>query len=155
MVPSMAVGACLGRVLGLCLSLVQESVGDVGFFAECAGHDPCITPGHVPCLTQVTYPASPGHDPAVRYSRSRTQARGELWRGRGLGSGRDSLEPVEGRDSRSRRRARLWVREEEEGPGVGVCVLEGPGVGVCMLEDRGLTGCKTCGACCITCEEVV
>lgn len=45
MVPSMAVGACLGRVLGLCLSLVQESVGDVGFFAECAGHDPCITPG--------------------------------------------------------------------------------------------------------------
>jgi len=45
MVPSMAVGACLGRVLGFCLSLVQESVGDVGFFAECAGHDPCITPG--------------------------------------------------------------------------------------------------------------
>jgi len=45
MVPSMAVGACLGRVLGFCLSLLQESVGDVGFFAECAGHDPCITPG--------------------------------------------------------------------------------------------------------------
>ncbi|EKX39955.1 hypothetical protein GUITHDRAFT_113947 [Guillardia theta CCMP2712] len=45
MVPSMAVGACLGRVFGFCLSLVQERVGDVGFFAECAGHDPCITPG--------------------------------------------------------------------------------------------------------------
>jgi len=45
MVPSMAVGACIGRVFGFCLSLVQERIGDTGFFAECAGHDPCITPG--------------------------------------------------------------------------------------------------------------
>ena len=26
-------------------NLLQERVGDVGFFAECAGHDPCVTPG--------------------------------------------------------------------------------------------------------------
>mmetsp|Transcript_31448 Transcript_31448/g.77096 ORF Transcript_31448/g.77096 Transcript_31448/m.77096 type:complete len:751 (-) Transcript_31448:215-2467(-) len=45
MVPSMAVGACIGRVFGFSFSLVQERVGDVGFFAECAGHEPCITPG--------------------------------------------------------------------------------------------------------------
>mmetsp|Transcript_20758 Transcript_20758/g.42215 ORF Transcript_20758/g.42215 Transcript_20758/m.42215 type:complete len:754 (+) Transcript_20758:87-2348(+) len=45
MVPSMAVGACIGRVFGFCLNMVQERIGDEGFFAECAGHDPCITPG--------------------------------------------------------------------------------------------------------------
>jgi chloride channel 3/4/5 len=45
MVPSMAVGACIGRVFGFALSLVQERVGDSGYFAECAGHDPCVTPG--------------------------------------------------------------------------------------------------------------
>ena len=45
MVPAMCVGACIGRVFGFSFSLLQDRVGDVGFFAECAGHDQCITPG--------------------------------------------------------------------------------------------------------------
>lgn len=44
-VPSLCVGALLGRAVGFALQLLENEVGDVGLFAPCRSSSSCITPG--------------------------------------------------------------------------------------------------------------
>ena len=45
LIPSLVIGALLGRAAGLALQLLQISVGDGGIFSDCAKSTQCITPG--------------------------------------------------------------------------------------------------------------
>lgn len=44
-VPSMAVGASFGRMVGILVQALHESFPDSSFFAACEPDVPCITPG--------------------------------------------------------------------------------------------------------------
>jgi chloride channel 3/4/5 len=44
-VPSMAIGATFGRMVGIFVQAIHESFPDSKFFASCAPDVPCITPG--------------------------------------------------------------------------------------------------------------
>lgn len=44
-VPSMAVGASFGRMVGMIVQALQQSFPDSPFFAACEPDVPCITPG--------------------------------------------------------------------------------------------------------------
>lgn len=44
-VPSMAVGASFGRMVGIIVQALQQSFPDSAFFAACEPDVPCITPG--------------------------------------------------------------------------------------------------------------
>jgi chloride channel 3/4/5 len=44
-VPSMAIGATFGRMVGISVQALHESFPDSKFFAACAPDVPCITPG--------------------------------------------------------------------------------------------------------------
>ncbi|KAK9236789.1 chloride channel [Lipomyces kononenkoae] len=44
-VPSMAIGASFGRLVGIIVQILYESHPESGFFAACAKDGPCITPG--------------------------------------------------------------------------------------------------------------
>ncbi|KAI5363074.1 Putative CBS domain, chloride channel, voltage gated, chloride channel, core [Septoria linicola] len=44
-VPSMAIGASFGRMLGIMVEALHESFPDAAFFSACAPDEPCITPG--------------------------------------------------------------------------------------------------------------
>lgn len=44
-VPSMAIGASFGRMVGILVQALHESFPDSSFFAACEPDVPCITPG--------------------------------------------------------------------------------------------------------------
>lgn len=44
-VPSMAIGASFGRMVGILVKALHESFPDSSFFAACEPDVPCITPG--------------------------------------------------------------------------------------------------------------
>lgn len=44
-IPSMAIGACFGRALGVFFEILQSSYPQSFFFASCVPDVPCITPG--------------------------------------------------------------------------------------------------------------
>lgn len=44
-VPSMAIGASFGRMVGILVEALHESFPDSKFFASCEPDVPCITPG--------------------------------------------------------------------------------------------------------------
>ena len=44
-VPSMAIGASFGRMVGIAVQALHESFPDAAFFSACAPDGPCITPG--------------------------------------------------------------------------------------------------------------
>lgn len=44
-IPSMAVGACFGRVVGIGMQMIQESHPDWSIFSTCPKNAQCITPG--------------------------------------------------------------------------------------------------------------
>lgn len=44
-VPSMAIGASFGRMVGILVQALHESFPDSSFFASCEPDVPCITPG--------------------------------------------------------------------------------------------------------------
>lgn len=44
-VPSMAIGATFGRMVGICVQAIHEAFPDSRFFAACQPDVPCITPG--------------------------------------------------------------------------------------------------------------
>lgn len=44
-VPSMAIGASFGRLVGILVQALHESFPDSSFFASCEPDVPCITPG--------------------------------------------------------------------------------------------------------------
>ncbi|KAJ3300244.1 hypothetical protein HK104_002806 [Borealophlyctis nickersoniae] len=44
-IPSMAVGACVGRALGIAMQLWQESFPDLWLFSSCPSSGQCVTPG--------------------------------------------------------------------------------------------------------------
>ncbi|EPS40235.1 hypothetical protein H072_5966 [Dactylellina haptotyla CBS 200.50] len=44
-VPSMAIGACFGRTLGIIVQALQEAYPNSSLFSSCAPDVPCITPG--------------------------------------------------------------------------------------------------------------
>lgn len=44
-VPSMAIGASFGRMVGILVQTLHESFPDSQFFASCEPDVPCITPG--------------------------------------------------------------------------------------------------------------
>ncbi|KAI9202265.1 chloride channel [Polychytrium aggregatum] len=45
LVPTMAIGACVGRALGIIVQSMQRSYPDLFFFAECSSSSECVTPG--------------------------------------------------------------------------------------------------------------
>ncbi|EMD69629.1 hypothetical protein COCSADRAFT_106384 [Bipolaris sorokiniana ND90Pr] len=44
-VPSMAIGAAFGRMVGICVQVLHESFPTSAFFSACGPDGPCITPG--------------------------------------------------------------------------------------------------------------
>lgn len=44
-VPSMAIGASFGRMIGIMVQFLHEAFPDAGFFSACAPNQTCITPG--------------------------------------------------------------------------------------------------------------
>ena len=44
-IPSMTVGACLGRAMGICIEYLQQSFPDLFVFYECSFTSHCVTPG--------------------------------------------------------------------------------------------------------------
>jgi chloride channel 3/4/5 len=44
-VPTLCVGALIGRAVGFSMQLLEDAFGDVGIFAPCISADHCITPG--------------------------------------------------------------------------------------------------------------
>ena len=44
-VPSMAIGASFGRMIGILVQALHEAMPDSKFFASCEPDVPCITPG--------------------------------------------------------------------------------------------------------------
>lgn len=44
-IPSLAVGALVGRMIGFAMEMLQSEVGDTGFFSSCTQTSRCITPG--------------------------------------------------------------------------------------------------------------
>ncbi|KAJ3024116.1 hypothetical protein HKX48_006472 [Thoreauomyces humboldtii] len=44
-IPSMAIGACVGRALGISMQLWQLAAPDMWMFTSCKPHEQCVTPG--------------------------------------------------------------------------------------------------------------